>query len=651
MAILIDSLPNLSVSMRRKFKKIFEQLDDSYLIRTPALEEANIAHMVLEGPNTSWLMISYHAIAPSREELHSFILFSERLRGLNYPQIKCLVLTENGESLFDNHNCGVTNVVILERGEFLANGKSLINRYLVKVSDEQHSWIKATLFSEVIIEPSNTIRRDCVYRDNSAQLQTFFLDYDQELAAKLDFFNEQEKPDGQIAVRLINGVAGSGKTLILMSRSVLYSRKYPDRNVLFLSHNRPITLDVYDKIKNSALPNLEVKTFHSFALSQQRKVNGSTTALFDEMDVQPLFKKVFYCESIGYNSLNLSDAQIRSELEYINEYLIENKDAYLAYDRVGRGFALQQNQREVIWSLYTMLVELMPSYKGYLPSLYIKEICVSSELHKKLEKYDHILIDEAQFFAPSWLQLVLKSLDENGQLFMCADPSQGFLKSRLSWKSIGLNVRGRTKRLAYSYRTTLEILSAANALIEGMNEYSDDFVKPDLNRMKHGSKPQVIYSATPQDEEKRFLNELKLCTSNGDIPLQHIMVLCSRRYAAWKLTPKLEDILGKGTVKNYNDRSNNNNKSGVIKGDRIKLMSINTCTGMESGVTFVLGVGDLLNESCNVDLSLEEREVAHEESIRKLYVAMTRAGQKLVLFSTVQLPARIEPFVEAMGSV
>ena len=79
-------------------------------------------------------------------------------------------------------------------------------------------------------------------------------------------------------------------------------------------------------------------------------------------------------------------------------------------------------------------------------------------------------------------------------------------------------------------------------------------------------------------------------------------------------------------------------------------MNINSCTGMEAGVTFVLGVGALLRRAQNLELNSEESELAYRESIRKLYVSMTRAGQKLVLFSTEKLPDSINHLVEFSGA-
>jgi ATP-dependent exoDNAse (exonuclease V) beta subunit len=75
-------------------------------------------------------------------------------------------------------------------------------------------------------------------------------------------------------------------------------------------------------------------------------------------------------------------------------------------------------------------------------------------------------------------------------------------------------------------------------------------------------------------------------------------------------------------------------------------MNVNSCTGMEAGMVFVLGIGCLLNKAKNIELQAEEQQQMQHESIRKLYVAMTRAGQKLVLFSTENLPEEMNDLID-----
>jgi superfamily I DNA/RNA helicase len=650
MAIFVDSLVNISDKHRRKIKQVFEGLNDSYIIRTPVLAERTPAQVVIEGSNQSWLFLSCHDSKPDEKSLSQFIEISNRLQEKGFSEVKYLAIVPDYTPTTDFFYKPVKGVVILDRDEFIANGLSLIQKNMIACDNKKSDFIRSELISESVINTECTTRRPIQRHDNTAQLKAFFLNYDQEAATKLDMFDaDRDADDGEeLSVRLINGVAGSGKTLILINRAILYCKKYPDKTTLLLIHNKPITKDIefkFDKYLGEKPKNLLIKTFHSFAFSQNLIANNLKflAAIFDIQKSDFLLKNLTPENEEIFISLKLNEHQILSEFEYINDHLIADEKIYLEMERQGRGFSIQQSQRKLLWILYEKAMERVRSHKkGYLASLYIRELCFDPQLNDKLKKYDHILLDEAQFFFPSWLELVKKSLNRDGQLFMCADPNQGFLKSKLSWKSIGLNVRGRTKKLSYSYRTTIEILSAANALLELLKENSEDYLKPDFEKMEHGNKPKVIYSRTLQDEIQRFLNELKFCIQYGDIPLHQIMILCSDSYSPWGLKKMIEGHVGAGSVANYMDKADIEN----LTGDKMKLVTINSCTGMESGMTFVLGAGDLLNKHRNLDLLEDEKDIVRSESYRKLYVAMTRAGQRLVVFSTDRFPEQLTPYLD-----
>lgn len=603
----MDSLNSLDNAVRRKFKKVFERLSDDYIIRTPVLNDSKVAHIVVEGPNQSWLFIGVHELIPSVSELEMFLNFNAILSEMSFQKLNYLSVCDVGESLFSKKDSSLNHVSVIEKAEFFSQGDKFIIDSLVAVKNESHFWLKKNLVTESLINASCTTRRNTISHDSSVKLQEFFLDYDQELATKYDILSDSqssEMEDG-FSVRLINGVAGCGKTLILINRAILYSKKYPNRKTLLLIHNKPVTEDIkfkFDNYLGGQPENLKIQTFHSHAFAQQRKISGHFDALMTDAKKKPFIEKIFTDDNQAYQALTLSDSQIWSELEYINEFLIQDKEYYLSYDRQGRGFSLSKWQRENIWQLYELSKELMSCPRnGYLPSLYIRNLCLFDDVN--VDRYDHILIDEAQFFFPSWLELVKKSINENGQLFLCADPNQGFLKSRLSWKSVGLNVRGRTKKLSYSYRTTYEIMVAANALLETLSEDSEDFIQPDLNNMTRGCKPQVVYTSTLQDEQKRFVNEINYCINDGEIPLQQIIVLCSDAYNPWSLKKILEAKLGKGSVVNCNHRDDLENNLG----DKIRIMTINSCTGMEAGIIFVLGVGGLLDKENSLDLMMKRK--------------------------------------------
>ncbi|MBF4265294.1 DNA helicase, partial [Vibrio anguillarum] len=73
--------------------------------------------------------------------------------------------------------------------------------------------------------------------------------------------------------------------------------------------------------------------------------NWRLTPLFGDKDIEPLRSQILCDTNESYTQLKLTDGQIWSELEYINEYLIKDENEYLEYERQGRGFALQKSQR------------------------------------------------------------------------------------------------------------------------------------------------------------------------------------------------------------------------------------------------------------------------------------------------------------------
>jgi hypothetical protein len=647
----VESLHTINRKVRKHIKAVLNYLPDSFYIRDQILEGERIAPVVVEGPSKSWLLLGYSEDIPTEGELQKLIQFNQtQLDAGGYP-LKYLAITKNGDDLFSSSSdCKYLRHISLE--EFRKDGQKIIIDQLTEVSRVQYEQIKCGLIKEANIVSQCTTRASIKNRDTTAQLEKFFLNYDQELATRLDIVEDPEDDEHEnenekegFPVRLINGVAGSGKTLILINRAILYCKKYPERKVLLLVHNKPVTEDIKYRIKSwIGMPsNLTIQTLHAFALGQKNAIGRRVKPLFGGKDLNDHRSFLFNNINPSFKSLTLDPEKLWSEMEYINDHLIKDEDAYLEYDRIGRGFGLKKGgeQRRLIWELYSQGMCRMSSVSGYLPSLYIRELCLMEDKHG-FNKYDHILLDEAQFFTPSWLQLVRESLTEHGSIFMCADPNQGFLKSRLSWKSVGFNVRGRTRKLAYSYRTTYEILSAANQLLESLNEDSDDFVRPDFDNMERGDKPQVIYSDSDSDEQKRFLNELKTCVQNDQIPLNQIIVLCNENISPWNMKSAIERVLGRDTVVNCNARYEVENNLG----SRIRLMNVNSCTGMEAGMVFVLGIGCLLNKAKNIELQAEEQQQMQHESIRKLYVAMTRAGQKLVLFSTENLPEEMNDLID-----
>jgi hypothetical protein len=134
--------------------------------------------------------------------------------------------------------------------------------------------------------------------------------------------------------------------------------------------------------------------------------------------------------------LGQPEALLREELDFVNEWLITDAECYSKTNRAGRGFALRPKERAAVCALFQTVTAAFDNSGMRLWSAVPREICLATD-HAAMEQYDHVLIDEAQFFAPSWFQATRLAMRERGSLFLCADPNQDFMKRRFSWKGIG----------------------------------------------------------------------------------------------------------------------------------------------------------------------------------------------------------------------
>jgi superfamily I DNA/RNA helicase len=68
-----------------------------------------------------------------------------------------------------------------------------------------------------------------------------------------------------------------------------------------------------------------------------------------------------------------------------------------------------------------------------------------------------------------------------------------------------------------------------------------------------------------------------------------------------------------------------------VPGDFIRVTTLNAGTGLESPVVFIAGIHELFEAEGGLRLTEDERAERVQVHTRQLYMAFTRAGQRLVL--------------------
>ena len=398
-------------------------------------------------------------------------------------------------------------------------------------------------------EEAEKLHRALIHPDTvigSPQLPFHAVDPDEELRV-LDRTQEALAKGLGEGHRVVRGVAGSGKTLVLTYRARLLAQAFPQHKVLITCFNRSLAGALGRQI---SAPNVTVQTIDSL-------ING----LLWRHGQEPA----------PFKDTSLDD-RAQPALE-----LVRSRGA-------------------------------------------------------RLVRYDHLLIDEAQDFPTSALQVALAHLRQGSDsLLVVADAAQNIYRNSFTWKAAGINATGRTRVLDVSYRNTREILGYAHEFLlkggevrldDGRGDGDETVVVPPRLSPRHGSFPLLLHADSPAHEVLSIATRCRELLDRGTPP-SAIAVLYGSQWAAGFHWPGslVKGLAREGVpcfwVTDPDSRSNRDNVGADPS--KVTLSTIHSAKGLEWKHVFLCGY---LDDKPERDLILNRRLV---------YVGMTRATDELVL--------------------
>jgi len=241
------------------------------------------------------------------------------------------------------------------------------------------------------------------------------------------------------SIRLVRGVAGSGKSLVLIRRAQYLRATYPNWKIGVFTYNDKLASSLNAQLRGH---NMHVKTFHKLCASL---LKGSLPWRDPVESAQGWINR----HKAQWPIVNEFGAEFLSEeIEWIKEVGISDRETYLHVARRGRGAPLSKNRRGPVFDLFEAYQEYL-AREGLMDWADIPHQALKAMDAGKAPTgiYDAILIDEAQDFAPVWMRVITRLLKPNsGYLFMADDPSQSIYRF-FSWREKGINVMGRTRWL------------------------------------------------------------------------------------------------------------------------------------------------------------------------------------------------------------
>lgn len=486
---------------------------------------------------------------------------------------------------------------------------------------DQIDVLRAVFSPEVVIPATMTVRQP-LRRDTSAGLTDYLLSPTQEWALKVDLelSDEADAASRDMRVWQVSGVAGSGKSLLIVYRARLLRQYFPKKRILALTFNRPLSLDLEARYKRLTDGDTSVdwRTFHQWCWNHWPR-DEKQPEIIREPERASIIADVWR-QHLADTSI--SERMLQEEIDWFKDRLLSTRQDYLSADRSGRGFGLNEAMRNRMYDAmlaYQRQLRARDLFDwGDVPRRVWRALI---EDRVSFQPYDFILIDEAQFFAPIWFEIIKLILNPKGHLFVVADPTQGFLRRGQSWKTLGLEVRGRSVRLDRSYRTTPAILDFASRMYQMRLPGDEEAIIARAAFQSHNEPPQIIALDSEQDEMTRIVNEIRALHERG-VPLEHILVLHPDWQGVERMLERLQREFGSAKIAD---------PKKIPPGKHLRVCTMKTAAGLESPIVFVMGVHRLYEAEQNPLLSDEERAEMIRDNTRQLYMAFTRAAQRLAI--------------------
>jgi len=293
----------------------------------------------------------------------------------------------------------------------------------------------------------------------------------------------------------VTGSAGTGKTIVALHRAVYLARQNPSARVLLATFSDTLASALHHKLQRLLVAEprmgerIEVESVNKVGLRLYRG-NIGAFELVDKITLDALItdasKKV-----LGHK---FSDAFLMAEwTQVVDTWQIKTWEGYRDVARLGRRSRLNEERRKLLWDIFSLVI--MQLEKKKLKTM----AAIFTELAEKLKTVKHppvdfVVVDECQDIDVGQLKMMAAiGANRTNGLFFTGDVGQRIFQQPFSWKSLGIDLRGKSKTLRVNYRTSHQIRTYSDRLLA--DEVSDvdgiSAVRSDTISVFSGVAPQV----------------------------------------------------------------------------------------------------------------------------------------------------------------
>jgi superfamily I DNA/RNA helicase len=305
--------------------------------------------------------------------------------------------------------------------------------------------------------------------------------------------------------------------------------------------------------------------------------------------------------------------------DVIEEQGITTWDEYRGASRVGRGRALTIKDRKTVWQIIERLQRALAADGEISFSGLCRRAAELVNTGRVASPFDAVVIDEMQDLRAQEL-LMLAALAPSQRLMLVGDGGQRIYAGKVSLKSLGIDVRGRSHILRLNYRTTEQIRRFADGLLDAEADDLDGGreARDQTRSLLHGPDPRLQGFDSRPAQNDFVLEQIERLLRQGLAP-DEIAVFARQA----RLLDQIETRLKRAGVPSYRL-----SKEDFPHEPAVNLGTMHRAKGLEFKVVFVIDAAENELPPASV-LSKKTDEQARadflEQERQLLYVSITRA--------------------------
>lgn len=426
----------------------------------------------------------------------------------------------------------------------------------------------------------------------------------------------------------VSGPAGTGKTVVALHRAVHLARKHENAKVLLATFSSPLANLLRRLLKYLAgnepgiSKRIHIQSVRKIGRDLHQEVFGRTVVA-----TKAEIKKLLRRASSDVENVNFDLDFLWMEWDkVIDDWQLNSWEDYKNVERMGRKTRLSVKQRSVVWPIFERVrAELRD--ENLLTDAVIFERLAKHYASTEDRPYEFIIVDEAQDISMSELRFFAGlGGDRPEGLFFAGDLGQRIFRLPFSWKSLGVDVHGRSTMLKVNYRTSHQIRAMAEKLLDSQLVDADGNVEDRRGTVSAFSGPDpVVRFLNSEDEERNCVAKHLREWADQGIDFEKIAVFVrsedqvQRAEAAVSQAGVPYRVLGKTTA--------------VPKG-RLSIITMDLAKGLEFSAVVVMacdkGIVPLQKRLDEAADKADLEEIYRAEK-QLLYVAATRARDRLLV--------------------